>query len=406
MRQLEERAERGTPRGAANLWAEVQLEAGRGSRGSASHRSRIGREATYRIAIGVLTVAVLGVLVASLVVPPRGQTIESPAGRGGDTEVTPSGEPARILVDGMGLRVLHPPVDPNRENSGFDLEETATWRIFADPDRPFEGPIVGVEILDGGGFRPWGVNLAERSLSDFTDGLTRDGEVWSMASASGLRQVAAFTAPRFDTPVGWQADFEDEAQAVTWQAETHEGAGIWVWLVRVLGQDTSGSTARPLEVVGRPGVVVTPGEAGVEEVMWADETFVYRLTAADIAGNTSLQIDAGDLVGRLGVADEDTWSQAVSASGRTSTPDLLLSRLTGFLTVVLAVAALAFLIRGPRILVLIGPLAVFLWMLFGPTSSVLAVLLLGLYAGSWIHRRRIGGRRATGEPRSGTAVDG
>ncbi|MCP4225037.1 MAG: sigma-70 family RNA polymerase sigma factor [Actinomycetia bacterium] len=161
---FEERARRGTPRGATKVWIDAHLQVENLEPGSGGRRS--DSTLWFRLALG-FCVLVFGFIVADRV------------GEG-------------TLVEGMSLVRVMGPFDPDA--GGIDRQPSTQWQVFADLEEPFGNPIVGLEILDGGGFRPWGANLGDDALSTFTSQLVRDGDLWAMDPDSGLVEVATFTA--------------------------------------------------------------------------------------------------------------------------------------------------------------------------------------------------------------------
>jgi hypothetical protein len=389
---LEQRAQGGTPRGAADIWAGAHNRAA-GGRGRSWNRAGASRS-WFRLAVGL---AVIALGAAAVNWPRAGQP--TAAGREEDR----SAGPDQILIDGMDLVGVLPPLESTAGVTTFSTTgdgAPARWQVFARPQDPLAGPILAIENLDGGGFDPRGANLGDRSLSELTSLLVRQGDSWAIDPDSGLEQVADLTGDTFlALESGWQFDFENGADTATWQAEPHTGDGVWVWLVRLLGRGDQGSTLTPTTVLGQPGLVLEgdDGGTGARQVVWEDDQFVYRLTAGELEGDVARQRDATAIVSRLRPVDRATWEAAVDgAQGLSLGETFSLLALLAALVAAMA-TSLYFGWRGPRLLAPLGPLAVLLaWAVVTPGASTPLTVVVALAVGAaWWYRST---RRAGGEP--------
>lgn len=359
---FERRATRGSARGAARVWTEAQPHA--------EVKPNFGWSAA------LLRVALVGWIVGFGVI---GLTIlDQDAGSSAldaaqDPEESPSLEsdeplPQPILVDGMSLRMVSRPFDPGFDGDdilddlGFtrspdslaeiDSEHSSRQSvIFANPEDPFNGPIIGLELFGGGGFRPWSANTDTKSLEEFTAQLIQQDGAWTIAPESGLVEVARFSGDVYDNlKLGWQFDFGESDQQLTLQAESSGGpepASIWVWVNRLLSDGPSDAVISEVEVIGNRGMKLDYGPSlDTDEVIWADSSgFVYRLTAATISGNTSLQMTASDDAERLRVVSRTAWVNAVNEAERTP-PVAIVGSVLGAVVVLGLLASLGyFLIR-------------------------------------------------------------
>ncbi len=383
---FEERAGRGAGRGATRVWtgAHRQVE----SREPVPGSGRSGSTVWFRLALG-FCVLVFGLIVAqwvgegaSLLTSEPPSDVEGAANLGlGETE----GEPKRILVEGMSLVRVTGPFDP--DPSEIDRLPSAQWQVFADSEEPFGNPIVGLEILDGGGFRPWGANLGNDALSMFTRHLVRDGDQWAMDPDSGLVEVATFTANSEDVfEFGWQVDFERGSAGATWQADPHNGNGVWVWLVRLLGQTINDATLTESTILDMPAIVISSGAA--DNIVWVDGDFVYRLTADEIRGDTSIQRPATGVAPQLHIVDQAEWEAAVTKAESVSIGSVILIGLQLVAVLASLASSVYFLLRGPRWLALLGPAVVFFSVAYTTSSDPITLWIGIALAVAWGYRKK------------------
>jgi len=266
-------------------------------------------------------------------------------------------------------------------------DESVTTIVFADPSSPLTNPAMGIELLPGGGFRPWGVNLDGTTLEALSEFLVRRDGDWMIADESGLVEVARFSASSSDMlRNGWQLDFGSEPSDVIWQAEPDNGAGIWIWIAR-LADTGSGETPRslrPIQVLGHQGVVVEPtGTWEQDYVLWTDDDFIYRLSAGEAFGRSGSAI-----VPELRVADAGEWDARMAAANNFLGIDNLV--LVDLFVLALTLATgLYCLVRGPRLGALYAVLAAMLWWALGAAPGLTIALIVGLGATWWwILRRR------------------
>lgn len=325
---LERRAERGVARGAANVWADAQPT----MTSQRTDRSWIFRAALFVWVVGIGLAAVLAVRDSNDI----DTTSEAPGGDPCPTSDEPL--PAPLLVEGMDLHRVTPPFDPNFDGddifddlfgrSGepevFHFGERASDYsvIFADPDEPFVGPIIGLSLFDAGGFRPWSANLGDARLDDFTEQLEfKDGE-WTMPPSSGLVEVARFSIDPYEQmKYGWQFDFKNGNDRVIVQAETAPNdaaaANEWLWLARVVQEGESGPLVEEVEVLGQTGIRIRmASDREDDEIVWAAGGFVYRVTASTDIGNNSTASAASSEIAKLKVVDRSDWIFAVEDAHR------------------------------------------------------------------------------------------
>jgi len=418
---LERRAERGIPRGPAGVWFDAQRSAT-----PAQPSPRSPSVLWFRLAV-VLSVLVAAGAVGWLATHPQPFNLD-PANDGvpapsdpelsdpaeADDDRTTDGQfsreqPDRLVVEGMDLAWIQAPFDfaddnPNFvANSGFEGGEDVETLVFANAEDPFGGVIVSLELLEGGGFQPWGANLGQESLESFTRHLSRDGDLWVMAPNSGLVEVARFTANQEDPFLfGWQFNFEDGADAVTWQAEPHNGAGPWIWISR--NMVSYGGNAEPVsvvetEVLGRSGLIIDCCQPDSDEVVWVDGEFVYRLMASHVENDTALARPASEAIARLKRVDEATWDDLVADADAVSLGQKVTfgAQVVGVLAWV--VSAGFFLGLRPRRLALLGPVVAVGWFAVGPLEPWETLLLVVALAVAWWWVWR---QRRTAKPEAGS----
>lgn len=374
---LERRAQRGSHRGASQVWADVQSELH--DEGNATARSKTG----LRIAL-VLSAAAL-IAVAGLATLPLGDSdsIVVPVTSDEADDVDPL--PAPILIDGMELdRVNKPWNESSDEAPTFSRGSTAgdvvSTRVYAGGVDSYDGPVVGVDTLSGGGVNLWSANLSVEELSELTGSIVRDGSTWRLPDEVELVEVAWFEDDPMDMLIeGWQFDFRDGAAEATLQAEP--GSTNWIWLARALrhSSDEVANTPSSATVLGNDGVVLN------DEVLWVEDGFVYRLTASELVGGTWELRPAEPVLDRLRVADRAEWESAVGNTGwlRSSSVVVTMS-LLAFVAWAVAVAALA-LRNRKQALVLVVSIALggLAFLALAPSSLfflALAALSFGVFA--------------------------
>jgi hypothetical protein len=282
---------------------------------------------------------------------------EDPADDQPDDPLTPR----RILIDGLTLEHVQMPADPafqgdddfiDRITGSVNTDQSNPLNarqeeivIFADADDPFGGPILGLNLLAGGGFQPWGLNLGDMDVTDLTRSLVRDGDRWTLDPSAGLVEVARVSGSWDLFRFGWQFDFGPD-YAATWQAEAHNGNGVWLWIARLADSrpNSPAPTVRPIEVLGNQGLILDQGDpdgtGADDEVIWVDGDLTYRLTVGiDQFDNT-----ASAAVPRLRIVDNGTWDAAVSsADGRFRTEPVF-----WYLNLAMVIAAVALAILFAR----------------------------------------------------------
>jgi hypothetical protein len=411
---FEDRATRGTPRGAAAVWRNAHDGA---PVVDGPRRPSWG----FRLALAAWVVAlVVGALAvrqsddpppASTDQPPEESTDESTDDEAAPTSSEPL--PAPLLIDGGtisrtrgGVSVPSDPAfdaDDLFRSIGADVVAEAIFSsdpdpsfhtlVFARPDDPFTGPIVGIELLPGDGFRPWGANLSSTELAEFVQQLRLVDGRWTLPPNSGLVEVAE-VVERFDDLLrfGWQFDIELPGNGrVTLQAEAstpERPADVWRWISRqAYGTTSTELTVTPTEVLGHRGVVIDAGGRSTNEVLWSDGEFVYRLTSSTIEGDTAVSRDATEDVSRLRVVDRAEWVDAIVASTRESIVERLV-RLAFLPTMLAAIAsAVWFLIRRSYGTAgIAAAVMALLWWTGGLGVAGLALAWLGLAIAWWRHR--------------------
>lgn len=419
--QLEERAERGIKRGAAAVWSGAQ------------HRAPQGQPADWRwsavVQRAALVLCILGVAGLLLMRTTFAKSTESAGDAASESEVETIGVdeapdaplPAPILVVGGTLKRDHGgvarPADPNFD--GDDLlddifgtqwseipeesaETNASFVVFADPVEPFRNPILGLEVLEGGGFRPWGLNLSNLELTDLTKNLEQVDGQWLTTSTSSLVEVARFEDDHMNSiRFGWQFDFDLEGDAeLTIQAEAMPAsvaADEWVWIARLAGSGQPAETTRPIRVLGRDGVVLeraAPGQqdgnAGSADVVWVADGFVYRMTASRIEGNTSYSRDPIGEVERLKLVSRSQWLDAIAVSGERTGTDTVVGLFWLLLALSLPGSAVFFIVQRSMLAAASVLVILPVWFALGTSPNGLLDLVplaLGLGLAWWLHRR-------------------
>ena len=394
---FERRATRGVARGADTIWHDVRRPP----------TAAAGRRPSWRfraaVVVWVAAVAIAGVAA-------RSREPDQPVAAPSPVSATSSEPlPAPILVEGGRLRRdiggVTRPADP-----GYDADDlfgerpsaptppegttTTTTVVFAQPDDPFAGPIVGIELLVGGGFRPWAANLAPADLDTYTRQLRRVDDEWTMPAASGLVEVARVVDDldalwRF----GWQFDVDlGRDRRLTLQAEASSPGremSEWTWVTRLATGDATVVVVEPFEVLGHRGIVIGSTDRERDEVVWLDGDFVYRLTSDELVGDTLEPRDVREVAGRLRLVDRDAWVAAVRDSMRTATIDRVTTMLWFVVAAACASSLLWFVVRRSVLAVALGAAAlaelVVEFVAFVPSPLASAVVLALAW---WWHRPR------------------
>jgi len=345
-----------------------------------------------------------------------GQTFTD-IGAQGQVELLESDEPlpAPLLIDGGTLKrnrwAVARPLDPKFDGDDiFDgifsdippldipdisQEHSASIVIFADPSVPFGGVILGLELLEGGGFRPWAANLDGRELTDLTKHLEQVDGSWSMSDTSELVEVARFQDDFFDSmKFGWQFDFQlAGADEITIQAESTEAGNSvdeWLWIARLAKQEGTDASVRPVRILGQDGYVIdVDDQIGDSGVVWASDGFVYRMTATRLEDNTSFGRDSTGEIGRLRVASRREWVNAIAVSVGTSATEWIIGTFGLLVAAALLISTVFFLVKRsfrPAALAAIT-LTFSLFFVSSPTYFGTVVLIaLGLGLAWWLHR--------------------
>jgi len=420
---LEHRAERGTPRGPAQVWAAAESAARPRASRSQAPRSR----PALRVALAVW-LAGLVALGAFGVSRNGDQTEAKVAAQPEPSEADQaSGEPlpAPILVEGMQLRSAIPPAHPGLDGSdifsrtplrsypatpqaGSDRHHVRTT-IYADPEQPYDNPILGLNQFPDGGFRPWVVNtpagMDDDDRSAFLDDLVRDLErgddEWTLPSSSGLEELARVDVQRDGwLRTGWQFDFVEEGpEKVVLQAETtlpdRPGeVSEWIWLARWM-QDASDEdySVRPTEVLGGPGLVFTLPGNGAEEVTWSRDGFAYRLGVSEVQGDREVAGRAADAIPRLSTVPRGKWIDAVEEAngfGSVVVGSGLARWLRLAVLAIWVVSLVVFVVRRsyvPAVTLITAPVIA---LTFGSSSNANLIVVLAVVAfigAWWVHRR-------------------
>ena len=380
---LERRASRSTPRGAAAVWRDahgctVEVMPDRRPSG------------LFRVALAVWVVALAVAGVAVMFQDDRSAVSDEQA----EEAPQPSSAdplPAPVLVEGgslaRGRDGVSRPTDPRYDADDlFDDvtqlsftqdPEVTTSVIFAREDDGFRGPVVGIELLPGGGFRPWGANVDAAELDRYTAQLRRVDDRWTMPAESGLVEVADLVddfASRFD--LRWQFDFElGGDDRATLQAEVgtpDRPVSEWLWVSRLAKGLETELVLTPIDVLGHAGIVIETGLSN--EVVWSDGEFVYRLLSSTDDGDTSGGRDATDDVARLRVVERAEWVDAIRASTRETVLEQLARIALLPLLALAAVSAVLFAVRRSLLAAAVAVIAA-LTLVLGTAAEPLTGLL-------------------------------
>lgn len=422
---LERRAERGSARGAAKVWANAQLSPhdGRGP----EHRSRL----LFRIALVVWIVGLIAVALDQANDDSPTDTVDQP-----DTTEPVSADdeallPEPILIDGMKLDGASIPFSystadsegavegavedffdglfgSNRDRAVInDADERGTSTvIFADPERPFEEPILGLLLFGSGGFRPWGVNVEPGQLEELSAHVAQQDGDWRIDEDSGLVEVARFDDDPWDmVRYGWQFDFVDGDDQATLQAESHDAFAEWIWLSRLgSGEVDSGRNlfVTPTTVLGNDALVLSiegtdrrdPDFADSRtELLWTSDDFAYRLVSSSVRDNTAFGRAPDEDVDNLTLVERQVWLDSIDRANRTPIIEWVGGLLSITLMLALIVSSVVLLFRRSYRSAAIAFATVLVWIVvlgsFG--FSQLLVLTAGLGLAWWSRRTRARG---------------
>ena len=295
---LERLSERGDARGPANVWAEAQSSAEPTAAGDSSHW-------IYGLVVATLALVALFGATTLLDGPDSEVTVDAaqdevPApARDEPLPLSEEPLPAPVLIEGMSLDRVQRPLDSRLDADDLfgspALSNVVTTRfgtgqpvdrrvVFADPDDPWDNPIVGIEAFEGGGFRPWVVNAGEPQRSELIDAVERTNGDWTIDRDTGLRLVADFDHEAVNVlDHGWQFDFSSGNDQVTLQAlaiTNDPTLGEWAWLALQLSEDTA-TELSATTVLDTSAVLSTETfeDQLDEELFWA--CLLYTSDAAD-----------------------------------------------------------------------------------------------------------------------------
>ena len=324
---LERRAERGEPRGAANIWAEAQTPIAEPLASGPNPGVWIFRAA---VAISIL---VAGFFLLNGLSDGASSTATDEVPRAADSNVSPGDQdeplPLPLLVDGMSLDHVTPPINERFDadelfepvsssisRATFGVDEASRRIVFANPDDPLNDPIMVIDAFAEGGFRPVVVNIDESERQQLIDSASRTGDAWSIGTETGLVSVADFEWEAFILlDLGWQFDFSSGSDRVTLQAlaiADNPSLQEWAWLALLLRDDVS-TELTETSVLDQPGVLLTETfeERIDDEIFWADGNFAYRLSASTLVGDTLEPSPVALAAERLVAVEQDVWVTAV-----------------------------------------------------------------------------------------------
>lgn len=417
---LEKRAERGSPRGAANVWANTQLTLLPDNRRPHLGRSHI----LFRLALALWCV---GLVIAILDrANDDAKTETTSASTEGDTNGSIPLEleealPPPLLIDGMELDRVTLPVDPyeccdddfldnlfpsNRERVIInDLDEGGTSTvIFADPERPFEEPILGLSLFGSGGFQPWGVNLEEGQLAELSAAVSQANGDWVIDGDTGLVEVARFDDDPWNMlRLGWQFDFARGDEQTTVQAEGHDGVSEWTWIYRLAagevenGRDVSLTATTVLDEEALVLSITDPNRTNVDqsdersEIIWTSDDHVYRMTASTLRDNTAFSRSPHEDAAKLELVDRDVWVEAVDRANRTSAGERLVVVAGVGLMLTALVSSIVLTVRKSYLSAALAFLSVLAGIFLLSPSGITPLLLLsgGIALAWWLHRRSL-----------------
>ncbi len=379
---LERRADRGTPRGAAQVWTEAHRTASAGAGGGADQRRS---RAPFRLILVGLIVSIGAVLIIglsglgewSIQQPDRIDQADRDQGDDRDDQDDGSEQgsdprPPSLRIEGFDrTEVSGPPplVAPT-------VVDPIEHFIYASSTDPWSESIVGVEQLSDG-YRVWGVNL-DLPLVDYAELVTRTPSGWELEPNELQARVGTTTDRMFGS---WQFTFVDGDEQAVLLATPHSGNdpvdGLWSHLAWAATSeprpsiDVSRTTA-----VGEPALVFEFGGGQYDELVWADGDFTYWLRSWE--GASGPPTEASLLADRI-------YLDGDSISVRDAVPGVSGSQALAFMLLLVVVIAIVasvgfFLLRGPRILALVVGWILFLawgaddegWLWLGLSVVVLA----------------------------------
>ena len=326
---LERRAERGSTRGAANVWTNAQPNSAIDAPVESSRFLRLVLAAGV-LAIG--SIVVLSLRASSETVAT--EAAESAAATESTTAQPDDGLPLPILVDGAALIDTLPQCLDFRlgcevvDSQGTDFLgnelgiDNRRTTIYADEDTPFSERVLGVENFDGG-FRTWSLNTDDDTHGELVEQVTFEDGEWVLPVDSGLVEVARFD--EYPEPLAlWQFNFRDGARRILLQSlpsRFDQGATEWEWIVPLTSTQPD-VDLRTFEILDGKGVVVEISQEQIaiengldpselvpgQDLIWVDGDFVYRLNAngPELSDN-----DIDDIAERLTLVDRDVWLDAV-----------------------------------------------------------------------------------------------
>lgn len=325
---LERRAERGTPRGAANVWANAQETPPTGY--------AVGNWGFRFATVGLLALATLGMFFLSRQANVELDTVDEPSAIDEPVPTT-SNEPLppAIGVDGMEPLLTIRPEDPEfdaddlfgprppaAQRPGFDSDLQV--QFFAREDEPFVGPILGVLVFEDGEYMTFEANMDSVDQETLLNQIrVVDGRA-TLSSSSELTAVSSVSTNVFDdSDYGWRFEFSDAQDGVSLSARTlpDGGASVWEWLGDVIPPADEGieTTVRPIAVRGVDGAHITYGNGEPDEVVWSEGRFAFRLRALSI-DDTQTTAGADALARRLTTVDRADWVVDVQATDSENVP--------------------------------------------------------------------------------------
>lgn len=315
---LERRAERGTPRGAANVWANAQTP---------PPPIPEGTNWAFRMALaGFIGLLTLGLIAISRPASDELDTVNDPTQQEQPAPTsTTSSEPlpASLGIDGMEFSSVSRPEHPDFDaddlfGAGVPFDRPAQFDsvvrniFYADPAAPFEGPIFAFVVFEDGEFVPLAANMSAEEVATMTERVVVSGGTPTLPN-SGLEVVADFDSRTFDSgEFRWGFNFTSEEELVDLRAQTSpdDQVTVWHWLAELLptaGEDERASLDG-VEVLDHSGVRVDYSTGTRNEVLWVDGDFAYLLQSA-----TSEHL-ATDFAPRVQAIDRVEWVENVQAS--------------------------------------------------------------------------------------------
>lgn len=376
---LEERAERGSARGSANVWLDAQPQLPTKQRVDVS---RFALRAALALSVVVFAAAAAGRAGVGI------GEVSRPASE--TPEAADPNLPAPIWLEDHTLDHVMEPFDIGQFDSvGSRIIRT---RVYVDPASDSAPRVVGIDTLQGGGFQPWGANLSSDAVEELIGEVVRDGDGWGLPAEVTWPEVARFSDDLEDTiRTGWQLDFRRASERPTLQAQPDSGGAEWLWVARAARNADEPLTARVVTVADRTGLVLQSTNGADEqpsgnEVVWSSDGFVYRLTNNELVGDTHVQRAAEPLIDQLVVIDRSEWQEAIGDASQPSLATQIEQLLSLIVVLAWLVSAIWFLARGHRSLALVGVLAVVGLLFFIPDFLVVIAASVLLVA-AWLAAR-------------------